>query len=289
MRRKLVSFAGSKLSIEYSGPRAAALVDYLYGRVPPGPGDGVVDKGASPLVYRLADDGRRLTLCRGETLLFDGLLATQSEANLADALLGDSCHHLAKESRGGLLFHAAALVDRARGRGLLFPGAIGAGKTTLAAWLALQGLTYLTDELVFVPEGADEMHAFPRPLNLKSSAEPALSPYFDFEAHEAAILRGPGASLIPPASLGSHDVVSRSGVGLLIFPRYVPNSDLVWQALSKAQAGLALMECLVNARNLPGHGFAEIARLARATPAYRLCYGGFDQLEDRLEMLLDGL
>jgi hypothetical protein len=56
--------------------------------------------------------------------------------------------------------------------------------------------------------------------------------------------------------------------------------------LSQAQAGLALMECLVNARNLPGHGFSEIVRLARAARAYQMSYADFAQIDDWIERLL---
>jgi hypothetical protein len=80
--------------------------------------------------------------------------------------------------------------------------------------------------------------------------------------------------------------LSEPPLGLIVFPRYLPGSDLALRPLSKAQAGLALMECLVNARNLPGHGFSEIARLARRAPAYKLNYADFDQIGERIEMLL---
>ena len=46
------------------------------------------------------------------------------------------------------------------------------------------------------------------------------------------------------------------------------------------------MECLVNARNLNGHGFNEATRLAREVPAYRLTYSSFSQLGNRLEEIL---
>jgi hypothetical protein len=39
------------------------------------------------------------------------------------------------------------------------------------------------------------------------------------------------------------------------------------------------MGCLINARNLPEHGFLEVTRLARTVPAFSLRYGDFAQLE----------
>ncbi|MFN8459220.1 MAG: hypothetical protein U0401_31985 [Anaerolineae bacterium] len=60
---------------------------------------------------------------------------------------------------------------------------------------------------------------------------------------------------------------------------------MVLRPLSQAQAGLALMQCLLNARNLPEHGFPEVTRLIRQVPAYHLGYSHFGQLEGQIEQL----
>lgn len=49
------------------------------------------------------------------------------------------------------------------------------------------------------------------------------------------------------------------------------------------------MQCLVNARNLPDHGFPEAARLCRAMPDYRITYGSFAAFEPRLPELYAAL
>ena len=66
----------------------------------------------------------------------------------------------------------------------------------------------------------------------------------------------------------------------IVFPRFTEGSALNASPLSRAETGLGLMAGLINARNLPGHGFAEATRIARAIPAWRLEYGGFAQLAD---------
>lgn len=275
--RRLISFAGSAVAIEYSGSRIATIVDFLYRYVP-------ADSDVPPHVTYRARPGVQpgaLTLYRDDTLIYEG----DSEAALAELLMGDSCHHLADRSRGGLLFHAAGLAWQ--GKGLMMPGGIGAGKTTLATWLVAQGLDYLTDELVFVPHGADTIQTFARPLNVKKASRVALQAAlpFDLEAHATHILSTPRADLIPPTLLKPVQL-SEPPLGLIIFPHYLPGGDLTLRPLSKAQAGLALMECLINARNLPGHGFSQVARLAQTAPAYKLSYANFDQIKDRIETLL---
>ncbi len=202
-------------------------------------------------------------------------------------LLGETGYSLANKSRGGLLFHAGALAWE--GKGLLLPGDIGAGKTTLTAWLALKGiggLNYLSDEMVFFPDGSVAMQTYTRPLNLKVPARAALEDLFDFEAHADHILSTSYGDLILPELLsfaGPHD---ETPVNLFLFPRYAAESEFELKPISTAQTGLALMECLVNARNLPEHGFREIARLAQIAPAYMMSYAHFDQIGDRIDALI---
>ena len=279
MPTRLISFAGSTVAIEYDGAQAAHIVEFLYRHVPQ------PDAARPHVTYRLlpGDAPGAMVLHRGQRLLYDG----PSAADAANLLLGDSCHELADQSRGGLLFHAAALARR--GKGLILPGTIGAGKSTLAAWLLARGLNYLTDELVFVAPGAGGFQAFTRPLNLKPPARTILQRQFDFEEQSRQLFSGSQFDLVPPSLINPRSRVSEPDLSLILFPRYLPESVFELQRLSKAQAGLELMQCLVNARNLPDYGFSEITRLARKAPAYRMCYAGFDQIGDGVETMLDTL
>lgn len=279
MQRRLVCFAGSSVAVEYSGDRPARLVDFLYRHAP------TDDRTPPHTRYRLlaGDESDQLVLYRDDTLI----CARAPEAAVAQLLLGDSSYHLACHSQGGLLFHAGTLA--LNGKGLLLPGEIAAGKTTLTAWLALKGLDYLTDELAFIPHGADNIQAFTRPLNLKRPSRTVLQDHFHFEGHADRILSTAHGDLVPPVLLNPTNTLSQPPVSLIVFPRYQPGSDFIMRPLSGAQAGLALMECLVNARNLPEHGFPEIARLAKTAPAYKMIYAHFDQVEEQIETLLQSL
>ena len=278
---RLITFAGSTVGVEYEGDGAARIVDFLYRDIP-------VDAGQGPvhITFRLlSDDGSgRLRLYCAERLLYEGNAAAEA----ADLLLSQSCHQLASHSQGGVLFHAAALARPGGGEGVLLPGGIGAGKTTLTAWLLTKGLGYLTDELVFVPDGAETMQPFARPLNLKRPARAALRDHFDFERHADHMLSTSAGDLISPEALQptrTAGAPEATRMSLIVFPRYQAGSDFVWRPLSKAQAGLALMKCLVNARNLPEHGFPQISRLAKTAPAYHMTYADFDPIEAQLEDL----
>jgi hypothetical protein len=269
------------VAVECRGERAARIVDFLFRHVPAGE----EWDGAPSVTFRLTPGSQagQLALYRDGALLCAG----DCDAALAERLLGEVGLHLADKSQGGLLFHAGALAWG--GQGLLLPGSIGAGKTTLTMWLALKGgggLEYLSDEMVFFPGGSQAMQSYTRPLNLKSPSRAALKDSFDFAGQAGRLLSTAYGDLIPPDLLGFASARQPPPLRLVIFPRYQADCDPLCRPLSKAQAGLVLMECLVNARNLPGHGFPEIARLARVAPAYRLRYSRFEQIERQIETLL---
>jgi hypothetical protein len=269
--RREVHFANSAIAVEVEGERAAAIVKFLFRSIS-------AEGTAQPHVtYRVWSGAAELVLRRADVTLYRG----SSEAECADILLGDSTHALADRSSGGLLFHAAGLVWQ--GRGLLLPGRIASGKTTLSAWLALRGFDFLSDELIFVPTGSTTMHALTRPLNVKSPSRSALRPYFDFDRHAAQLLSTPRGDLIPVELLRPQNELSAAALHAIILPQYAPDAAFKLEALSPARAAFALVDTLVNARNLPNHGMPELARLARSIPVQQLVYSNFAQIADRLE------
>jgi hypothetical protein len=267
MSTRHISFGGSTVAVTCEGLEAAELSDFIFARMT------TATHGPPHQHFRLSADesGKLWQLFQADTRL----LRNPSLPVVAEALLGHVGHHLADRSQGGLLFHAAAVAWQ--GRGMLLPGQIAAGKSTLAAWLLSQGFDYLTDEMAYLPEGAIQFQAFTRPLNIKRGAwrviKPLLSP-----GDKDKVWQTPGVNLVSPEWLGAHQVLRKAPLGLILFPRYRPDAPMNWRQLTKAQAGLRLMECLVNARNLPDHGFAEVTRMAKMVPAYSLEYSHFDQL-----------
>ena len=74
------------------------------------------------------------------------------------------------------------------------------------------------------------------------------------------------------------------GLGKIIFPKYIADSESQITKLSGAEAGLELMRSNVIARNLPKHGFNQVIQLVRDIPAYRLHYQSFQDLPSLLEL-----
>ncbi|MCB0210702.1 MAG: hypothetical protein KDJ52_15290 [Anaerolineae bacterium] len=261
-----ISFAGNTITVNFKGQAAARVIDLLYRHIEEGNAEN------SCFTYELEEnaDSGLIALRREQELLYEG-----HDAGMAgETLLSDSCYQLAAHSRTGLLFHGAVLGWQ--GQGLLLPGASGAGKSTLTAWLVSHGFDYLSDELAFIPWQTDIIKPLTRPINLKSPSRPILEKRFDFEANRANMLVSPYGYFIPPQRLRDHPLHSETPLKTIIFPRYRADGGFDCEGLSKAQAGLSLMQTLINARNLPEHGFQEVVRLVRHVPAYTLTYNNFD-------------
>ncbi len=273
MNIRHVNFAGQSLCIEHP-PEITELIEFLYRDV----NADVVDSPDVKLTITL-DEGK-LALRHKEEQLYRG----SEEAVLATMLIRQTIHHLIDNNNDGMALHAAALSKN--GKGIVLPGRSGSGKTTLSTWLATRGFNYLTDEYVFIEENTDTIQAFARPPNVKVRGFDALNSYFDREKHQGQTIQSKHVAMIPTYLLNPHNTQENARVSLILFPKFKKDSSLKLEKLSKAKAGLALMESLVNARNLNGHGFNEAARLVRSAPSYRLEYGSFDQLQEEFNRIL---
>jgi hypothetical protein len=274
---RVVAFAGRSVSVDYRGRAAWKLVNFLFGDIPP-------SRSASPHVKLTLYPGAkpdRFDIQRND----EPLAADCTPGAAADLLISEAIFHLADRATGGMVMHAAAIAAPAGA--VLMPGKSGAGKSTLSAWLLTRDLGYLTDELVYIPAGTRQLRALTRPVHIKHSALPAVRGFAPaLRRHESRLVTSPQATLIPHRLLNRRHVPNRARLGRIVFPEFQRGADFELTRLSPAQAGMALMACLINARNLPGHGFPEAARVARIAPAWRLFYGATEQLERRLPSLI---
>lgn len=270
--QRIVAYAGAAVAITWDGEQTRRIADFLFGHVPAQP----AAPPCATMHLRWIAHSRSLGLYRGDVLIYLG----DSEGHLAELLMSEVCRLLVTHSGGGLLFHAAGLTWQ--GGGIMLPAAMTSGKSTLAAWLALQGFSYLTDELVFIPDGAEQAMALIRPLNLRSPSRAALP-----EAWWQALRPRPWASregaLVPPEALNPQGRWEPPRLGLIVFPRYAPDATPSVRRLSRAEAALALLGCLVNAGRLSDGGVPEVARIARAAPAYAATYSNLEQLVESLD------
>jgi hypothetical protein len=210
-----------------------------------------------------------------------------SREDLFDLLQDEVVRALVVDMTSAVVLHAGAVsLD---GRAILLAGPTGSGKTSLAAWFVANGLRYLSDEVVALVAGGTDVVGFPRAMVVKGEAAGKVEALTAFGA--ANTIRTAASTMIRPTPERIAGCSPQS-CGLIIFPKFEAGAPLRIAAVSAAQAGLRLMGCNLNARNLRGEGFGEIGALARAVPAFVLHYGDFDQLggvvDVLVRLLLDG-
>jgi hypothetical protein len=278
MPNRILSFGDSAIEIVTHDDDTSELVEMLF--------KGVPEEGINPPHVRLEisrDRNGEYRLTRDEKQIYKG----DSLAALANSLMDTSIYNLADKCSTGLLFHAACLSWK--GKGIILPAQSGHGKTTLSSWLLANGFDYQTDELVYVPLESRQTMCFGRPLNVKYGSSEIINELLGENKDHDSIVKGPIAMLVPPALVRAGNNTTEPEIDMVFFPHYRADADFLLEKLSAAQTGMALMSCLVNARNLTGDGFPATVSLARKVPAYRLVYPDFEGVFGTITGLLDEL
>ncbi len=193
------------------------------------------------------------------------------------ALLGEVGHSLLTNLSAGVAFHAGAVS--LRNLGIVLPGTSGSGKSSLTAWFIENGFDYLTDEIVVFSADVPNFAAFARPLVVKSGSSDAVASLKAI-ASAPSIAVGSDKIILPTAEPRRP---TQHQCRLIVFPRFAEGAQLTIEPLTAAQAGLELMACNVNARNLINHGFDIVTSIARSVPAVMLRYGSFELLHGVLD------
>jgi hypothetical protein len=149
--------------------------------------------------------------------------------------------------------------------------------------VAAQGYTYLTDELVLLSK-TGRIHPFTRPLSLKPPADEILTHLLSLKADE--ILIGEHGPMVPHRSLNRQWTSINPSLDLLLYPEFIKDHRATLTKISSASSCFKLMDCYVNARNIPDHGFSKIAELTRMATSYEMKFGNFEDLPPILRPLL---
>lgn len=271
-----VAFAGRAIEVAFCDAGSRRVVDMLYRHLP------ATAEAPAHVVFEIerSEDGYALRIS-GEQL-YRGL----TEAELAKCVMEHSVFHLADRCTSGVLLHAAAVAWE--GRGIVAPGATGAGKSTLAAWLAGSGFDVLTDELAYVPLGSQRVGGFARPVSLRHPAVEMLAARPGLRRIAKWGTAAFDGVLVPIEALCGRPPPAEVPLSLLAIPRHEAQAALSVRPLSRAEAEMRLMGCNLNARNFPDHGLGEVARIAAAAPAVELVYSSLEGVDAALRELLVG-
>lgn len=208
---------------------------------------------------------------RGFILMRDGkpLLSGAGRDRVVLELIQDLTSRLIGPNQRQLLFHAGCLARK--GRGVMLCGRTGAGKSTLAAWLADLGLGYLGEEVAAVDPVSGRMTGLPRCITLKGESAREWRERLIRRGRAPMELTAHGHLWIDPAQLGPGWMAAGAAARLVVFPRFAEKAPLRAEAMSSGAAAFELLQNLVNARNL-ADPLGATARLAQGTRACRLTY-----------------
>jgi hypothetical protein len=269
-----VGFSECRVEVTYNNDAARELLHFLFQDLLPN--DGPIAPRSFDVVF--SGDPVQMSLWQGEKRLYFG----QSRYALAVILTNEVVFECISINHTNHAVHAAALVNG--GRAVLFPGQSGSGKSSLAAWLILQGWSYLTDELVFLTDDG-LIRPFTRPLSLRPATVAALKSFVDVRETECLVEEA--GAMIPHRHLNPDWQWMNPKLSVIIFPTFVAHHPATLTPISQAQGCMQLLGCHVNARNLSGHGFSEMARLVRGLSVYELKYGSFSDVLPTLQLLVE--
>ena len=277
--------AGFGVVIHSSLPQVADGIALLYAEYPLGNDDGFTDFQITldpPSPLRRWFRPQVNFICDAHTP-FKPLPIGQAFAMFEWGLnwvIANHCHQFA-------IIHSA--VVEKNGKGIIFPGTPGSGKSTLCAALTCQGWRLLSDEMALISLSTGQIQPFPRPVGLKNISIEIIRKFgadLVFGKTVSDTAKGDVAHLRPPAtSVATHQVTAPPFA--VIFPRYQEGATLDFQPVSKGQTMLKLAENCFNYPVLGVEGFNCLADIADHSLGYSLHYSKLPEAISALDALVD--
>jgi hypothetical protein len=223
-------------------------------------------------------DQKNFCLYKNERLI----LKTDHRAYFIASLEVQIFEEVLRLEKEHLLLHAGALSFQ--GRGLIFPAAKGAGKSTLVAGLLSYGFMYCSDEPAAINFCTEKLIALPRIIHIKDTSP--LKKSVTEGAISMATYDDDKSDYPARYALVGQDQIERRPLELagILFPCYKPGGQAGLTPLRGSQTAIHLAS---QALNLSEHfeiGFDLIAKIAAEKPAYRL---EFSSLDEAAELIFD--
>jgi hypothetical protein len=257
---------GFAFDVEAQDPRLTSYVERLYGPFP--------EPARAEHRYALVADGTDGTdgpLC--ELRLDDDRVG---DAGVVESLVPTLVHDLnrrALDNCGHLILHAGGVEHD--GAGVVFPGEMEAGKTTLAAGLVRAGYGYLTDEGVAIDRETLRIHPYPKPLSVDRGAWP-LFPELEPDAVLATDAYKSDQWQVPPSDIRPDALGSSCPVTVIVFPRYEDGIGTSVEPLGRAEALIELAKNTYKFDEQGAPALELLAEVVRPAACYRLSSGDLD-------------
>ena len=185
-----------------------------------------------------------------------------------------------------LLVHAASMARN--GRGVVFAGQSGVGKSTLVAGLLARGWKYLCDEFAMIETDTLRLLPFPKAVCVKASAFDLierLNLRLCGNRHYIKVLKG-AVSYISPSDLPPGAVANPCRVRHVVFPRYTGHSKVRVRPVTDARAAFMLTSHTLNREVLGERVATTTSRVARDAQCVILESGDIGEACDLVESLV---
>lgn len=185
-----------------------------------------------------------------------------------------------------LQLHAATLAYR--GKGFLFAGDSGVGKSTLAAILLSRNWRYLCDEFALIEPRTLSLESFPKALCVKSGSIPTLKKLGLRLARNSDHIKGPKGRVgyLRPGESNPNEIGDPPPCRFVLFPTYHGGATPRLEPIPRTHAVLELFRCAFN-RHMFGDATLDVlTRLVRESTCYRLEVGDPNATGELLESLV---
>jgi hypothetical protein len=182
-------------------------------------------------------------------------------------------------STRGTGLHAAAL--QRDGMTLLCPAASEDGKSTLAALMARDGWTYLSDEAIEIEPSSGHLLPYPKAITLDAGSQrffPEVRPRHDDTS----------SWYVDPLAWGARTPYRPAAPDVVVLCRFRAGSALSLEAVAPGPAFMALAPATFLFRRGPQRHMPILGQLVRTTRVVRMTYGDPDQALRGVQLVAEG-
>ncbi|MCW8889719.1 MAG: HprK-related kinase A [Sedimenticola sp.] len=185
-----------------------------------------------------------------------------------------------------LMLHSAVLEKN--GHAVIFPGAPGAGKSTLCAALSLSEWRLFSDEVALIEPVSNNLVSNPRPISLKNKSIEIIKA-FSGEAIIGKTIydtsKGTIAHMQPPVE-SVHRSNEKAKPKIIAFPKFIPGAKKSLIPLTKGEAFIKLCENAFNYSTLGLKGFDMMSELIDQCDCYQFEYSDLNDAIDTFNSIV---
>lgn len=181
-----------------------------------------------------------------------------------------------------LVVHSAVLAKD--NKAIMFPAPPGSGKSTLTAYLAMNGWRLLSDEMTIIELNTRSVIPFVRPISLKNNSIDLVQKWFPdvvMSAIAKDTTKGNVAHVKPPKDSVDKSREKAEIVGI-VFPKYTQDTTLDIYTLDQTDTFMQLANNSFNYNVIGPEAFFTVGKLVDECPGFEIKYNDLQEVESFL-------